>query len=179
MSIIQTERSDTVAHAFPFVFSCTQHETSRVFLSSFGSFLWSRWGSIYNSYTACRWNRIITIFEVTQCSSMRIVAEEKSRPRLTIYHGQFEVQFSSGQCQLFVCVWLACFVLSPPVYFAFVCGFATLVQIKFGDTEDMWKNVSIYLMLLSHNSAGVLSIFTFSSPSHSQDKWRPVPLRVT
>ncbi len=56
----------------------------RVFLSCFGSFLWSRWGSIYNSYTACRWNRIITTFEVTQCPFMRIVAEEKSRPGLTI-----------------------------------------------------------------------------------------------
>lgn len=74
---------------------------------------------------------------------------------------------------------LVLFIFFPPEYFAFVCGFAALVQIKFGDIEDMWKNVSIYLMLHSHNSAGVLSIFTFSSPSHSQDKWRPVPLRVT
>lgn len=113
-STIQTERLDTAAHAFPFVFSCTQHETSRVFLSRFGSFLWSRWGSIYNSYTACRWNKIIPTFEVTQCSFMRIVAAEKTDDETVWGSGSILDNVTnrgySSEC-LFCFFWPECFCM--------------------------------------------------------------------
>lgn len=36
-------------------------------------------------HAACRWNRIIPAFEVTQCFTVSIVSREKSRPQQTIY----------------------------------------------------------------------------------------------